>query len=461
MLGKSFLPKVSQPYLHQSLNDKRPAIQFLRLTSTMICDYCQENILRSPRTWYYHHSDVELFEQSFLSGCVFCTRLIKHMESRQFLRIGEYEATQVFNTITINATIPSHQGQVITWLSNSAPFFRWTIRKLVKTRDIQDCICVTFRPLPGFDGMDASDDPTGPKHLVSTTNDQDAKSAPKSLPDVVFYFYPDQGNSIHAVSSLSAFTSPYIFTYSLSGPRADACPYSHELGDRTDSEKTWAQIISWTNKCRDGHQGTCRRSSLIPEGIRLLDIESSSPEWPPKVKVIERNSSPMDNERYVTLSHCWGSKGFVKLTTGTYDTFTSTGVPWKDIKTNENFVGAVQVAWKLGVRYIWIDSLCIKQDDAGDWDKQAGKMKDVYRHSYCNISASSSPDCGGGLFHDRDSNGVGITRYTGVSGLLQGRTWRIIPGDLWKTSLLGEPLYSRAWVFQGETHLSSPHSICG
>lgn len=166
------------------------------------------------------------------------------------------------------------------------------------------------------------------------------------------------------------------------------------------------------------------------------------------------------SERYVTLSHCWGRKKFVELDESTYQKFTGSGVPWEMVKSNKNFVGAIQAARKLGVRYVWIDSLCIKQNDAKDWNAQAGKMKDVYRFSFCNISASSSPDCDGGLFHDRDPRRVVITRYTGSSGLFDGRVWRIIPGDLWKTSLLDEALYTRAWVFQGKTDKPNTDISC-
>jgi hypothetical protein len=410
---------------------------------TTICDYCQSTILRSSGTWGHHHSDVELFEISFLSGCVFCNRLMKHMESRQFLRVdnlvvkNQDGAAQEDGIAIVDRrecdmpTKPSLQWQSISW-----PVFRWTIRKLVKTREIQDCICITFRPMPAFDGLNVFNS--------STTN---GKDAPKELPDIVFYFYPDQG--------MCAFFKCFIRnTYAPSGLSIDACPHPLELGDRTDSEQTWAQIRTWNKKCSDEHHESCRRSAHVPEGIRLLEIGSDSSEWPPKVKLIERNSSMIGNEHYVTLSHCWGRKSFLRLLRDNYNDFTGPGIPWEKLQRNKNFVGAIRVAQKLGVRYVWIDSLCIMQSDSDDWNVQARKMKDVYRHSYCNIAASSSPDCDGGLFHDRNPDRVAIARYIGVSGLFQGCTWRVVPGDLWTTSLLDEALYHRAWVFQGEAHPS-------
>ncbi|KAK3392835.1 hypothetical protein B0H63DRAFT_370180, partial [Podospora didyma] len=45
------------------------------------------------------------------------------------------------------------------------------------------------------------------------------------------------------------------------------------------------------------------------------------------------------------------------------------------------------VAAKLGVSYVWIDSLCIVQDDVEDWKRESVKMGDHYSQAYCTIAA--------------------------------------------------------------------------
>ena len=57
---------------------------------------------------------------------------------------------------------------------------------------------------------------------------------------------------------------------------------------------------------------------------------------------------------------------------------------------------------KLSIRYVWIDSLCIIQDLAEDWRLESSRMGDVYRHSFCNISASKNTLKEEGLFAPRD-----------------------------------------------------------
>ncbi|KAI6440474.1 hypothetical protein MCOR18_005009 [Pyricularia oryzae] len=54
------------------------------------------------------------------------------------------------------------------------------------------------------------------------------------------------------------------------------------------------------------------------------------------------------------------------------------------------------------VPYIWIDSLCIVQDDMEDWLSESMKMKSVYANGFINIAASASKDSSQGLFRQRD-----------------------------------------------------------
>lgn len=54
------------------------------------------------------------------------------------------------------------------------------------------------------------------------------------------------------------------------------------------------------------------------------------------------------------------------------------------------FQDAIYVVKKLGLRYLWIDALCIVQDDKDDWEAQAVTMCDVFAHSQITISAAKS-----------------------------------------------------------------------
>ncbi|EXK30603.1 hypothetical protein FOMG_13387 [Fusarium oxysporum f. sp. melonis 26406] len=55
----------------------------------------------------------------------------------------------------------------------------------------------------------------------------------------------------------------------------------------------------------------------------------------------------------------------------------------------------------LGFRYLWIDSVCIVQDDEEDWAREATLMYKVYANAECNLAAAASRDSSGGLFFKR------------------------------------------------------------
>jgi hypothetical protein len=97
---------------------------------------------------------------------------------------------------------------------------------------------------------------------------------------------------------------------------------------------------------------------------------------------------------FVSLSHCWGGAEILKLTT------TNISVLKGDIsflQLPKTFQDAIQVVRTLGIRYIWIDSLCIIQNSDQDWHKEASAMLKVYKHALFNIAATASTNSCGGL----------------------------------------------------------------
>lgn len=67
----------------------------------------------------------------------------------------------------------------------------------------------------------------------------------------------------------------------------------------------------------------------------------------------------------------------------------------------KTFRDAVQITRRLGVRHLWIDSLCIIQDSKEDWGIEAARMGDVYRYGYLNIAANASKGANAGIFTQR------------------------------------------------------------
>ena len=73
----------------------------------------------------------------------------------------------------------------------------------------------------------------------------------------------------------------------------------------------------------------------------------------------------------------------------------------------QTFRDAIQVAGKLGISYLWIDALCIIQDDQDDWSRESVTMAKIYTYSVVNISAAASDHAGGRLpSQQRDPRGI-------------------------------------------------------
>lgn len=87
----------------------------------------------------------------------------------------------------------------------------------------------------------------------------------------------------------------------------------------------------------------------------------------PHVK-LRLSSDLAPDTQYLTLSHCWGTKKFTTLQQGNLEAFCSE-VP--EHALSKTFKDAIKVARELRFRYLWIDSLCITQDDRGDWHREA------------------------------------------------------------------------------------------
>lgn len=56
----------------------------------------------------------------------------------------------------------------------------------------------------------------------------------------------------------------------------------------------------------------------------------------------------------------------------------------------QNFRDAVKLTRLLGIRYLWIDPLCILQDSKEDWEREGLKINDVYKYSYVTVAATSA-----------------------------------------------------------------------
>lgn len=166
------------------------------------------------------------------------------------------------------------------------------------------------------------------------------------------------------------------------------------VGDRHFEAKSTAcqesEQISWAHE----HTG----GPFAP--ARLLDLIPVSAHDPGCINLVERIQLEK-NFRYVALSYCWGAvKPTVLTTTANLDSHKQ-GIKLSDLP--QCLRDAVTVARSLDTRYLWIDALCIIQDDSDDWARESSTMWQLFQNAYITIAAAASESFEEGFLVSRRS----------------------------------------------------------
>jgi hypothetical protein len=147
---------------------------------------------------------------------------------------------------------------------------------------------------------------------------------------------------------------------------------------------------SWLEECLEKHT-VCRRSKESHLPTRVLDLASGTD--------IQLRIDLEISQPYATLSHRWGESESMKLTKDTLKAFQER-IVYSELP--QTFRDAVAVSRALGIRYLWIDSLCIIQDSETDWEEQCAVMARIYSESIITIAAPAAPCSSFGFLHPRE-----------------------------------------------------------
>lgn len=134
-------------------------------------------------------------------------------------------------------------------------------------------------------------------------------------------------------------------------------------------------------------------SGFLP--TRVIDVGNGNAPTvrlcvPKEERLCKAPGKPGGNQRFIALSHRWGDSN----TNDSYCTLKrnvserKVGIGLCNLP--KTFQDAVTITRELDVQYLWIDSLCIIQDDVEDWGQEATLMEDVFSSAYCVLAASCS-----------------------------------------------------------------------
>ncbi|KAH7402830.1 heterokaryon incompatibility protein-domain-containing protein [Pyrenochaeta sp. MPI-SDFR-AT-0127] len=220
------------------------------------------------------------------------------------------------------------------------------------------------------------------------------------------------------------------------------------------------QIRSWLDRCNTDH-ALClehaNRAPLLPTRILDLDalltaddIIAHGDSWGEQfqsgnIKLVETLTGQAAH--YMALSYCWGSSLPYKTTKESLQVHMN-GIKIKALpKTLQE---SMLVARVFGIRYIWIDCLCIVQDDKEDWERESARMADIYSQSYLALAATRAKHCEQGILGLRTNPPGTAILFHDAQGeyelYFQQRPRGLGDSEDFINQL--EPLQRRAWVFQ-------------
>lgn len=153
--------------------------------------------------------------------------------------------------------------------------------------------------------------------------------------------------------------------------------------------------------------------------------------------------------RYAALSYCWGGDQPFKLTSARL------GHAMKSVDAKslpQTIMDAIKVAVELGIDFLWIDSMCIVQDDPADVARELDKMAEIYQGAVFTISAASASSASGGFLKPRQRQIQSVPRFHLSIRCSDGNlgTAFLLPGQStygyhsWEM----DPINSRAWTLQ-------------
>ncbi|KAL9073787.1 MAG: hypothetical protein Q9157_004612 [Trypethelium eluteriae] len=202
-------------------------------------------------------------------------------------------------------------------------------------------------------------------------------------------------------------------------------------------------VENWLHECIRTHEH-CKSASSQYLPNRLLAINGAS------FQLVSSDSIP-SSERYITLSHHWGEVSTAQDTILLQTTYDHLRTDHAISSLPKTFRDAMAISSKLGIKYLWIDKLCIYQDSLEDWRREVGMMQDIYKNAFLNISALGARDEGEGCFFDRDPRDIAPTivklRQTSSSEPKDFR-FALEKGWAWRLSFDNEPIVRRGWVVQ-------------
>jgi hypothetical protein len=200
-----------------------------------------------------------------------------------------------------------------------------------------------------------------------------------------------------------------------------------------DTPHTIESVKSWLQSC------ICNATSKDFQPTRLVDIGTDG--CSQSIKIVETDA--LDASAYICLSYCWG--GALPIICNVQNREVS-GVWEISLQAlGQTFLDAIKITRQLDFRYLWIDSLCILQDNPFDREMEISRMAQIYQNAALTICASTAEHPSVGFMEPRpdfSENQLQLRMSNGQWGTIY------LDRIFWSLPPVKEPLGTRAWALQ-------------
>jgi hypothetical protein len=206
-------------------------------------------------------------------------------------------------------------------------------------------------------------------------------------------------------------------------------------------EADMERLRGWLRTCEETHAAPGQRQHLHQSlGNKLTTLRV--------IDTAENRVCELDRpDRYACLSYVWGKSDQTQYTAATKEALEAPqGLMEESVNLPQTIRDSMEVTRQMGLRYLWIDALCIRQDDAEDKAKVISQMCVIYGNAVLTIVAATNSDPSDGL--------AGVTSVprsqSQIVERLQGVTVGVAFHDARKpySEIENSVWNSRAWTFQ-------------
>ncbi|KAF2825062.1 hypothetical protein CC86DRAFT_353840 [Ophiobolus disseminans] len=207
---------------------------------------------------------------------------------------------------------------------------------------------------------------------------------------------------------------------------------------RPGSDAFFSVMKHWLQDCDTNHPHCRVPDPRLPP--RVIDVGTADR---PMLQLLETRDHQIETTKYVALSHPWGNTTYNPPFCTLRDNIDQFKKAIPEDQLPATFAHAVQCIRKLGIRYLWIDSICIIQGQDGDFNEQSEFMETVYSGAHCVIAASRATSQRDGFLADRPKREYVTFKGEDNSPFYIGKMI-----DKFSEDVIEGALNQRGWVLQ-------------